>query len=867
MSDINFQVKEFERFYDILMSNAPEGYKPWFFPCEKGNKNPSTTAILKINPSSRGSWHHEDARLNKDQCIEHIKQGYNIGISARKDDPLIIGDIDELKYLKQVPEKTLTATSRKRSGCHFFGWDKDGSAKINLPTDYGEMRSENQYVLSIGSYVGFDLESKKDKKAFDGLPASSKEDKMLGYYTLLNPTAPREISFEDLPEFFKQEAIEDDLEDAKPDKEYKEFNGEGKYSQLFKLKISDIVEGVSSNKRTGHPLHESDTDANFSMSRDGSLCHCWRHLVCLNPVQYLCVKAGYSNCKDAGTTHGKNKDGTPKKRSKLNGDKEALEIAYKEAVKMGLIKEWKGGDKNKSFLYSKGINTKTGKEEFGVNLEEVSDNLIKNHHIKTWFGKKDDYSFNWDGKVYTQKTRGLCLVECQKLLSNYCRKNIVAEVFSKVKSKTEIERDTFEETDINFINFNNGVWNIETKKLILHNPKYNFQYIIPNEYNKEAKYDLWLKFINECLYPEDVPVMQEWFGFNLYRQYFIKKAVICEGEQDTGKSVVLDTLIKLIGEANKTGMSLQKISGGSDFTKLSLKDKHSNIYDDLSSADLNDGGAFKVATGGGYISGEEKFGEFQQFRSFAKQMFATNKIPPVKDNDDLAYFGRYIVFKFDNVPDKLDPFLRQKLWTPESMSGILNWALEGLYRLLKNGKFSYNKTPQEIKNIMEVSGCPLVAFTSDCLEKKDDNVITKDDMYKVYSSWCEKAERPRLSKEMLGRQLTKYCSYILPSKQKERVWMNAKIKTDFSKIIEENEKLCVNTDTSDTISKPMLNISDSNNSSSISDGINIIYKAGESVGSVEKKEAIKEEKTHKKVSYKNPEETTEAIENVWGKKK
>lgn len=59
--DIDFRVSEFEKFYNLLMSNAPKGYKPWFFPCEKNGKNPSSKAILEIDPTSKGSWHHPSA--------------------------------------------------------------------------------------------------------------------------------------------------------------------------------------------------------------------------------------------------------------------------------------------------------------------------------------------------------------------------------------------------------------------------------------------------------------------------------------------------------------------------------------------------------------------------------------------------------------------------------------------------------------------------------------------------------------------------------------------------------------------------------------------------------------------------------------
>ena len=216
------------------------------------------------------------------------------------------------------------------------------SAKINLPTDYGELRSDNQYVLCCGSYVPFDLKNEKDKKAFDNLTKEAQEDKLLGYYTIRDEVEPRPLSFEDMPQFFKDKAkenisIESEIGQREEKKGY--TDKEGKYTELFKLKVSDIIGLTPSNKRTGHPLHPSDTDANFSLSKDGSICHCWRHLVSLNAVQYLCVKAGYSKCEDAGVPH------SNRGISKIKGDKKAFEVAYNEAVKLGLIEEYTGKKK------------------------------------------------------------------------------------------------------------------------------------------------------------------------------------------------------------------------------------------------------------------------------------------------------------------------------------------------------------------------------------------------------------------------------------------------------------------------------------------------------------------------------------------
>lgn len=338
----DFKIQQFEKFYYFLTKNTPEGYTPWFFPCAKNGKNPSPQAILKIDPSSKGSWHHESARLTKEQCIDLIKQGYNIGISARNEDSLIIGDLDSPELLDQIPNNTLTTISRKRCGYHFFGWDKDGTAKINCPLDDGEMRSLNQYVLAPGSYVPFDLNNLKEKEAFEKLTKEAQEDGLIGFYTVGEAIAPRELTLSDLPEYFRKSYETDEdvqIENEKrEEKDYQEFKGEGKYSELLNLKMSDIVGAIAHTTRNGHPLHDSDTDANFSLSKDGSLAHCWRHLVSINPVQYLCILGEYSKCQDAGTPH--EIKGKPKRYSKIKGDKKALAFAYDEAVKLGLIKKY-----------------------------------------------------------------------------------------------------------------------------------------------------------------------------------------------------------------------------------------------------------------------------------------------------------------------------------------------------------------------------------------------------------------------------------------------------------------------------------------------------------------------------------------------
>jgi len=421
-------------------------------------------------------------------------------------------------------------------------------------------------------------------------------------------------------------------------------------------------------------------------------------------------------------------------------------------------------------------------ERYFVDVDKVAESIEEMFDIRTIWGSRTEKVYYFDGKIFVPKGRGKIKTHCEHLLNSYARTKDVNEIFEKIKRKTEIDQEDFEKTDLNLIPLQNGVYNLKEEKLQPHDAKYNFTFILPTHYDKDKKPKVFLKFLKEAMYPDDIPLMKKWFGFQIYRHYFLKKAVIILGEKDTGKTVLLNVLTEFIGEKNKTGLPLQKLSSGSDFNKLSLKGKHSNIFDELTTQDLRDGGGFKMAVGDGYISGEEKFGEYSQFRNFAKHTFATNKIPSVKDNDDMAYFSRWMIFRFDNRPTKIDPFLIKKLTTQKELSGILNWALEGLKELLKEGSFNYGKEEREIKKIMELSGAPLFKFSEEVLENKDKGIITKDDMFTIYTLWANENEVGRMSKEQLGRVngLQRFCKYIVPVGGADRAWKNVRVKGDWN---------------------------------------------------------------------------------------
>lgn len=394
-------------------------------------------------------------------------------------------------------------------------------------------------------------------------------------------------------------------------------------------------------------------------------------------------------------------------------------------------------------------------------LWELAEDLVQKFHVKTLGSKRLREIFIYCNGVYLSG-ENLLRSEIQAELEDLASTHVKNEIIEKIKDLTPTDRKAFE-VDPRYLNLNNGILDVFTGELLPHSPDYLFMHQLPCSFDSSADCPRIKQFLSEILQEEDMPVIQEWFGYSLYRRYYIKKAVILVGERDTGKSTLLKLFDRLLGKENISGVSLQRLAQDK-FSIAHLYNKHINIFDDLSYKDVNDNGAFKIATGGGIVTGEFKFGDQFQFENYSKLTFSCNKIPDVKDAEDEAYFGRWIVIQFNKTVTRPDKFLMDKMSTAEEISGLLNFALEGLKRLLEKQEFSYQKSPDEIKAEMMRSGSVVANFVYDCLEQADGEWISKDKMYEAFAIYAQGNKLPLITNIEFGRKLPKFATYVVDSK-------------------------------------------------------------------------------------------------------
>jgi len=311
----------------------------------------------------------------------------------------------------------------------------------------------------------------------------------------------------------------------------------------------------------------------------------------------------------------------------------------------------------------------------------------------------------------------------------------VKETLAYIQAYTYKIRDDIDQMQGQYINLKNGLFNLETWELEPHNPEYLSIQQIPITFDKNGTCPKIEQFLNQVLTPQDVTLTLEWIGYLLTPDTSHQKALIFYGDGGNGKSVLLDSILKYIGDGNCSNESLHDLEKN-NYSVANLYGKLVNVCADLPSKALYEAPKFKQLVGKDKVRGEEKYKNAFYFRNKARLMFSANVLPGGKK--DFAFFRRLMLIHCPNqfLGDKENKNLINELTTDEEMSGLLNLALIHLKQLRENGKFSYTKSVEDVQHEYTMNSDPVAVFLEECTEPSDDDCKYKD-MYDTYKKWAE----------------------------------------------------------------------------------------------------------------------------------
>jgi putative DNA primase/helicase len=673
---------------------------------------------------------YDDSRL-----LEHIKDGKNYGVVTGEDRFVVAADTKEIeRALEERLPKTFTVQSPRHKTKHFYFYGKLTRAILCKPGAQGDpcadVKTGNSYVVGPGSV----FESYGEYKLVDDIPIATISEEQL---------------FAAIDEF------------VVPKKDPFVSDVEGDHDANLEFPILDIIPNIDALTRNGnelfgpHPLHGSTTGSNFHVNLEKNVWHCFRagHDSGGGPLELLAVLNKIIKCEDC----------------------------HKGALRAQKFKETVTLAKEKGLITIAPLEHDRGQEsdEKNERMREILHSLQSQFTFKTPDDIEEIYYFK-DG-VY-EKAETMIKGLAEKWLGEEGSSHFIEEILGHIRRNSYVKRSEFNKPGL-LIPVQNGLLNLKTLKLEPFDKNKIFTYKINAVYDESKKSLKFLKFIDEVLDPEDKPIIQEYSGYCLLNAMPYHRMLWLVGVGRNGKTSYVNTLTALFGPENCSELGIEELDGNHRFSMSLLYGKMINVSSEPSVTKMLQTPLLKKATGDDWIDAEVKNKQNRiKFKNTAKFFVLGNRYPRVNDNT-LAFWARIIIVRFPNtyIGTSVIPQI-ETTWTkdPEEMSGILNWALEGLHRLLMNNDFTVSKSSEETILEFQKASDTTLAFLNECCEHANDGLYIKADLYELYKEYCDASglncDQPGMFSAKLNSQPWIKSSRRRIEGKQEHVWIGLRVR-------------------------------------------------------------------------------------------
>lgn len=245
------------------------------------------------------------------------------------------------------------------------------------------------------------------------------------------------------------------------------------------------------------------------------------------------------------------------------------------------------------------------------------------------------------------------------------------------------------------INLKNGTFEIDPingNMLRAFEAQDFLKYHLPFSYNPNAESPLFHKYIERVLPDIDTrKVLSEYLGYIFIRHgstsLKLEKVLLLYGSGANGKSVLFEVLNALLGPDNVSNYSLSSLTTEQNgHYRAMIHNKLLNYASEINGK--MESSLFKQIASGEPLAARLLYGNPMIINEYAKLIFNCNELPKEVEHTN-AFFRRFLIIPFDvTIPEKeQDRQLHTKIIDNE-LSGVFNWMLEGLERLLNQKHFT-----------------------------------------------------------------------------------------------------------------------------------------------------------------------------------
>jgi len=292
------------------------------------------------------------------------------------------------------------------------------------------------------------------------------------------------------------------------------------------------------------------------------------------------------------------------------------------------------------------------------------------------------------------------------------------------------------------INLQNGTFEVSGKNSILRPFKQTdfLTYQLPFKYNPEAKAPMFQAYLDKVL--PDVTkqkVLAEYLGYVFMKQgnesLKLEKALILYGSGANGKSVFYEIVNALLGSQNISSYSLENLTNENGYYRAKIGNKLVNYASEINGK--LESSIFKQLVSGEPVGARLPYGEPFELKDYAKLIFNCNELPKDVEHTN-AYFRRFFIIPFDVTisAKERDTQLSNKI-IKEELSGVFNWVLDGLNRLLEQKNFTECEAANTILNEYRTQSDSVQMFLNEneFIPTSTEYVLIKE-LYILYRAYC-----------------------------------------------------------------------------------------------------------------------------------
>ena len=292
-------------------------------------------------------------------------------------------------------------------------------------------------------------------------------------------------------------------------------------------------------------------------------------------------------------------------------------------------------------------------------------------------------------------------------------------------------------------------------------------YQLPFEYNPEAKAPKFKAYIEYAITEKEArDVVAEYLAYIFAKHLRWEKCLVLLGSGGNGKSVLIDIITALLGEQNVTHFPITQLCDASGYYRAEIEFKLLNVYPETNFKGANPQ-KVKALFSNDPIEARSPYGKPISISNYCRFLFSSNGVSNKDIEQTDAYFRRFLFLEF-NAPvpkEKKNTNLAKEI-IREELSGVFNWILEGLRRIMQEGRndFTYSPLIQRTNESVEKSSNNVAIFMDEENYRHSTNYVNAKDLYQEYVHFCETCKYVAVSKIEFLKRLEKRLRYKIKRK-------------------------------------------------------------------------------------------------------